>query len=99
MEPNVLLQYNATISQDRQVDTWAEKSFPNTTSQGGLGTDFSISLKRDSLFIDRETQLESKIPPPSRISLYGQDPGLSGVRSSGLGRPAAPIVTQVGNSI
>lgn len=46
------------------------------------------------MFLERESQLEPQLPV-SRISLYGQDPSLSGVRSSGLGRAGAPIVTQV----
>lgn len=54
----------------------------------------SVSTKRDSLFLDRETHLESQLLP-SGMSLYGQDPVLSGIRSSGLARAGAPIVTQV----
>ena len=49
---------------------------------------------RDSLYLDRETHLESQLLP-SGISLYGHDPMMSGIRSSGLGRAGAPIVTQV----
>ena len=64
-------------------------------AQAGLTNNFSLPVKRESLFVERENQLEPQLPS-SRISLYGQDPSLSGVRSSGLGRAGAPIVTQVG---
>lgn len=85
--------YN-TMSQDRQVAAWPEKSMVHNAPQTGLGSDFTLSVKRDSLFLDREAQLESQLTP-SGIPLYGQDPALSGLRSSGHGRPGAPIVTQV----
>ncbi|XP_057979306.1 RNA-binding KH domain-containing protein PEPPER [Malania oleifera] len=86
--------YNAMMLQDRQVETWADKSLMHSSSQTGISSDYPISVKRDPVFLDRETQMASKIPP-SGLSLYGQDSGLSGLRSSGLGRPVAPIVTQV----
>ncbi|XP_062163960.1 RNA-binding KH domain-containing protein PEPPER [Alnus glutinosa] len=88
--------YAAPVSQDRIVDTWPEKSSLHTASQTAVATDYplSVSTNRDSLFLDRETHLESHLLP-SGISLYGQDPGISGMRSSGLGRTGAPIVTQI----
>lgn len=86
--------YNTTISQERQVDTWADKPLLHSTSQTGVGTNYSIAAKRESLFLERETQLEPQVTS-SGISLYGQDPTLSGIRSSGLGRGAVPIVTQI----
>ncbi|KAF8392813.1 hypothetical protein HHK36_021050 [Tetracentron sinense] len=88
--------YNATISQDRAVETWADKtqSLLRTASQTAVSSDYPLSLKRDSLFLDRETQLESQIRH-SGLSPYGQDSGLAGLRSSGLGRAAVPIVTQI----
>ncbi|CAK9188003.1 unnamed protein product [Ilex paraguariensis] len=96
--------YNATISQDRAVESWPDKtqSLPHPTSasaaatplQTGSGSDFSLSVKRGNLFFDRESQLDSDITY-SKVSLYGQDPGLGGLRSTGLGRTAAPIITQV----
>lgn len=97
----------------------------HTASQTGVSTNYSLSAKRESLFLDRETQLESQLPSagislygkdpsiygkdpsiygkdPSIYgqdpSIYGQDPSLSSIRSSGIGRPGAPIVTQVGCS-
>ncbi|KAJ6434711.1 hypothetical protein OIU84_000030 [Salix udensis] len=59
----------------------------------GIVSDYSLSLKRDPSIYEHETQFEHKISQPG-FSLYG-DPGLGGLRSSGLGRATAPIVTQV----
>eukprot|EP00262_Sarcandra_glabra_P016705 TRINITY_DN552_c0_g2_i1.p1 TRINITY_DN552_c0_g2~~TRINITY_DN552_c0_g2_i1.p1 ORF type:complete len:479 (-),score=73.25 TRINITY_DN552_c0_g2_i1:425-1861(-) len=88
--------YTASITQDRPVDTWADKSqsLIHTTTQSGISNDYPISLKRDSLYFDRETQLDSQIQHTG-LSLYGQDPAVSGLRSSGLGRSAAALVTQI----
>ena len=62
------------------------------TSQTGIGSDYSLPAKRESLYLDRETPMEH-----SGYSIYSQEHGgLSGIRSSGLGRAGAPIVTQVG---
>lgn len=86
----------APVSQDRIVDTWPDKSLLHTASQTAIPTDYplSMSTKKDSLFLDRETRLESQLSAAG-ISLYGQDPTISGIRSSGLGRTGAPIVTQI----
>lgn len=89
----VHLQYTAPISQERQPDTWADKSLLHT----GGGTNYPLTTTRESLFLNRETQLESQLPS-SGLSIYGQEASLSSLRSSGLGRPGAPIVTQVGLS-
>ncbi|KAJ4962438.1 hypothetical protein NE237_022377 [Protea cynaroides] len=88
--------YNVSISQDRGVEAWPDKTqnMLQTASQTGISSDYPISLKRDSLYLDRETQMDSQIQHPG-LSLYGQDPSLTGLRSSTLGRSAAPIVTQV----
>lgn len=91
-----------TVSQERPVESWADKSHSlihssAPPSQAGISSDFSISIKRDPLFFEREAHMDSKIPH-SGLSLYGQDPGLGGLRSTGstaFGRTAAPIVTQV----
>lgn len=84
------------VSQDRKVDAWSDKSSLHTASQTAIASDYplSMSAKRDSLFLDRETHFESQLQS-SGLSLYGQDPALSGIRSLGLGRTGAPIVTQV----
>ncbi|KAM5578701.1 hypothetical protein ABKV19_008823 [Rosa sericea] len=42
---------------------------------------------------EKTSQLESQLPS-SGLSIYGQEASLSSIRSSGLGRPGAPIVTQ-----
>ncbi|TKY72769.1 RNA-binding KH domain-containing protein PEPPER [Spatholobus suberectus] len=86
--------YNAPISQDRQAETWSDKSLLHTTSQTSIFADIPLSTKRDSVVADRESQLDSLLPS-STMSLYGQDSSLSGVRSSALGRVGAPIVTTV----
>ncbi|XP_043713666.1 RNA-binding KH domain-containing protein PEPPER-like [Telopea speciosissima] len=88
--------YSATVSQDRGVEAWPDKTqnMLHTASQTGISSDYPISLKRDSMFLDREAQLDSQIQH-SGVSLYGQDPALTGLRSSTLGRTTAPIVTQV----
>jgi hypothetical protein len=54
-------------------------------------SDIPLPTKRDSIFADRESHLDSLISS----SIYGQDSSLSGVRSSTLGRVGAPIVTTV----
>lgn len=88
--------YSAPVSQDRMVDTWSDRSSLHSASQTAIATDYPISVsgKRDSLFLDRETHLDSHLLP-SGISLYAQEPVLSGLRSSGLGRAGGPIVTQI----
>ncbi|XP_027332011.1 RNA-binding KH domain-containing protein PEPPER-like [Abrus precatorius] len=86
--------YNATISQERQADTWVDKPSLHSASQPSIVGDIPLSTKRDSLFVDRESQLDSLLPP-STMSLYGQDSSLSGLRSSAISRPSAPIVTTV----
>ncbi|XVF89503.1 hypothetical protein PTKIN_Ptkin19aG0134800 [Pterospermum kingtungense] len=93
--------YNAKISQERPVDTWTDKSqfslHSASAHQTGIGSDYSLSLKRDPLY-DRETHLEPKIPPTG-LSLHGQDHGIGVIRSSGLTRAAAPIVTQMAQTM
>ncbi|XP_020221852.1 RNA-binding KH domain-containing protein PEPPER [Cajanus cajan] len=86
--------YNAPISQDRQAETWSDKSLLHTTSQTSIFADIPLSTKRDSILADRESQLDSLLPS-STMSLYGQESSLSGIRSSALGRVGAPIVTTV----
>lgn len=57
-------------------------------------SDIPLPSKRDSVFADRESHLDSLLSS-STMSLYGQDSSLSGVRSSSLSRVGAPIVTTV----
>ncbi|KAK9755326.1 hypothetical protein RND81_01G018100 [Saponaria officinalis] len=88
-------QYNDTISQDRPADAWADKT-PNLTSttlsQTLTDDDISLPYKREYYF-DREPDLESKLTR-SGVSLYGSDPAIGSLHSTGLTRSAAPIVTQ-----
>ncbi|GMP63581.1 hypothetical protein CsSME_00025213 [Camellia sinensis var. sinensis] len=79
---------------ERQVETWAEKSLLHSTSQIGMGANYPLAVKRDPLFHNCETQFESNIHS-SAISLYGQDPGLSGMRSSGLGHASGLFETHI----
>lgn len=58
--------------------------------QSAIGNDYGLPLKRDSFFIDRESQLDSQIPR-SGLALYGQDPAVSGLRSSALGRTGSAL--------
>jgi poly(rC)-binding protein 2/3/4 len=100
-------KYNVTVSQERPVvDSWADKPHSllhNTSSsaaptQSGLSSDFQLSLKREPLFFERESHLVDSKLPHAGLSLYGQDPGLGGIRSTastGFGRTTTPIVTQM----
>ncbi|XP_040371050.1 RNA-binding KH domain-containing protein PEPPER isoform X4 [Rosa chinensis] len=88
------LKYTAPVSQERQPDPWADKSLLHTATQTGGGTNYPLTATRESLFLSRESQLESQLPS-SGLSIYGQEASLSSIHSSGLGRPSAPIVTQI----
>ncbi|XP_077235159.1 RNA-binding KH domain-containing protein PEPPER-like isoform X2 [Tasmannia lanceolata] len=99
--------YSAPISHDHAVDTWADKtqSLIHTASLTGISNDYPrisndypLSSKRDSLFLDRETQLDPHIPH-SGVSLYGQDPAISRLRLSGLGRDPAALITQMAQTM
>ncbi|KAK6152196.1 hypothetical protein DH2020_014831 [Rehmannia glutinosa] len=85
--------YNAPATQERQVDAWSSKTLLHATPQTSLRDDYPVSVKRDSLFLERDGQIDTRIAS-SRHSLYGPEHGL-GIRSSTLGRPGGPIVTQV----
>ncbi|KAL3825623.1 hypothetical protein ACJIZ3_021652 [Penstemon smallii] len=77
-----------TATQEMQVD-----ALRHTTPQTSLGADYPVSMKRDSLFLERESHIESQIAS-IRHALYGQEHGL-GSRSSTIGRPGGPFVTQI----
>ncbi|XP_058755557.1 RNA-binding KH domain-containing protein PEPPER-like [Vicia villosa] len=85
---------NATISQDRQTDAWAEKQSLRSASQPSIVSDIPPSTKRDYFFADRESQLDSLLSS-STMSQYGQDSSISGLRSSAFNRASASIVTTV----
>ncbi|KAJ6804395.1 RNA-binding KH domain-containing protein PEPPER-like [Iris pallida] len=82
-------------AKDRTVDSWADKSLINTRQQPAVNNDYQLPLKRDSMFLDHESPMDSQMSHPGLSSMYRQDPSLSGLRSSGLGRNAAALVTQV----
>lgn len=85
-------------AQDRTADAWNDKtqSLMHTAQQSGLGSDYTLPLKRDSLFLERDSHLDSQIPRPGGLSsLYRPEPPLSGLHSTGLGRSAGVLVTQV----
>ncbi|WCJ30535.1 RNA-binding KH domain-containing protein [Euphorbia peplus] len=94
--------YNATLTQERPTDARADKTQPSFHSapapQIVIGSDYSLSLKRDPSIYDRETHLDPQ-NPQSALSLYGQDSAFGSISSSGpttgLGRTTAPVVTQV----
>ncbi|KAL0337122.1 UNVERIFIED_CONTAM: RNA-binding KH domain-containing protein PEPPER [Sesamum calycinum] len=89
--------YNAPAPQERQVDVWSEKTLLHANPQTSLGADYSASMKRDSLFLDRDSQMESRITS-SRLSLYGPEHGL-GSRSSTIGHSGGPVVTQIAQTM
>ncbi|GAB4837675.1 hypothetical protein Ancab_002526 [Ancistrocladus abbreviatus] len=88
--------YNAIISQDRAADAWSDRttqSLAQHASKTAISSDHSLSFKSDPYF-DREIQMDSKMLH-SGSSLYAGDSGMGGLRSMGVTRAAAPIVTQV----
>ncbi|KAK4432670.1 RNA-binding KH domain-containing protein PEPPER [Sesamum alatum] len=89
--------YNAPATQERQVDAWSEKTLLHANPQTSLGADYSVSMKRDSHFFDRDSQMESRIAS-SRLSLYGPEHGL-GSRSSTIGHSGGPVVTQIAQTM
>ncbi|KAK7281176.1 hypothetical protein RIF29_08926 [Crotalaria pallida] len=73
--------YKVPIAQDRPAETWFDRSsLQHTPLQTTIFADMPLSAKRDSVFADRESQLDSLLPP-STMSLYGKDSSLSGIRS------------------
>ncbi|XVF19033.1 hypothetical protein REPUB_Repub11eG0075600 [Reevesia pubescens] len=91
--------HNTVVAQDLQAETRAEKSSLLTASQSGIVIDLPVTSRRDSLFLERDTQLESRIPS-SGLSFYGQDAALSSIHStSGLVRSVVPFVTQIAQTM
>ncbi|KAI3827652.1 hypothetical protein L1987_01732 [Smallanthus sonchifolius] len=66
--------HNATATKEHQVDAWAEPMVHNG-SHNRAGSDFPLSMKSESLFLDREPQQESRAFS-SGLLFYGRDPGL-----------------------
>ncbi|KAL2534479.1 RNA-binding KH domain-containing protein PEPPER [Abeliophyllum distichum] len=88
---------NAPVTQERQVDAWSDKTLHSSSSQTAIDTDHPLPMKRDSLFLDRDSLMESHITP-SRLSLYGPESGLD-IRSSAMGRAGRPVVTQIAQTM
>ncbi|GJS05376.1 RNA-binding KH domain-containing protein PEPPER [Tanacetum coccineum] len=90
--------HNARIAQENQVEPWAERSTMNGGSHAQVGSDHPLSLKRESLFLDRLLQRESRVSS-SGLSLYGRDHELPTTRSSALGIDSSSFVTQVAQTM
>ncbi|KAF9595831.1 hypothetical protein IFM89_005317 [Coptis chinensis] len=61
------------------------------TSQAGIISDYPLLIKRDSVFLGCDTQLESQM----HHSSLGHDPVLSVLRTSGLSRASSAIISQL----
>ncbi|KAL7589427.1 RNA-binding KH domain-containing protein PEPPER [Lactuca sativa] len=85
----------AVTQESQQVETWAEKPMLHTT---GIGGDFSLPMRRETLFLDREPQRESHLSSHG-LSLYGRDPGLPSTHSPAIARTGGPIVTQIAQTM
>ncbi|KAL3361532.1 hypothetical protein AABB24_014418 [Solanum stoloniferum] len=101
MIPVIEKMYNVNISQDRLVESWADKpqsskfqpSGPAPASHAAAVSGYSFSMSRDPYLLDCETAMDSELPR-STLPRYGQDPRLGGIHTSVAGR-AGPIVTQI----
>ncbi|KAI3701716.1 hypothetical protein L6452_26992 [Arctium lappa] len=90
--------HNASATQEHQVEPWVETSMLHTGSHSRVGSDYPLSMKRESLFVNREPQRESQFSS-SGLSFYGRDPGLSTTRPPALGGTSSPFVTQVAHTM
>ncbi|KAL6519301.1 hypothetical protein OROGR_018621 [Orobanche gracilis] len=90
--------YNVA-AQERQVDPLSSNTLlhatPRTSSVGDI---YPVSVKRDSLFTERDNQMMDTRITSSRHSFYEPDYGV-GIRSSTLGRPGGPVVTQIAQTM
>ncbi|XP_010536892.1 PREDICTED: RNA-binding KH domain-containing protein PEPPER isoform X2 [Tarenaya hassleriana] len=87
-------EYLARASQGRRAEAIVDKSSLRSSSQSIIESEFSLLSRREPLFLERESRVESRIQAPG-VSIYSQDPVLSATRSPGLGRVTASFVTQV----
>ncbi|KAG0453011.1 hypothetical protein HPP92_025373 [Vanilla planifolia] len=84
-------------AQGHEPDAWADKTQSLIhPSQSGLGHDFGLTLKQDSLYLDHDPRPNSQFRHGT-LSLYGHDPVLSGWRPPGsnINRGSSGLVTQV----
>nr|XP_043621286.1 RNA-binding KH domain-containing protein PEPPER-like [Erigeron canadensis] len=97
-KPNDVAATPAT--QEPQVEpSWADKPMMRSSQPSvGGAADYSLPLRRETLFPDRELQRESHLTSHG-LSLYGRDPGLSTTRSPAIPRTGGPIVTQMSQTM
>jgi hypothetical protein len=86
------------VSQDRSSDSWSDMSHhsivPVQVNQPSSVVDEYIRpVTREALYLEREPLADHNIHR-SGVSLYGQDPALSTLRTSGI-HGASPLLTQV----
>lgn len=89
-----LFQLVKPATEHHVPDAWGDhrQSLVLSPQQNMIGNDYPFSLKRDSLFLNRDAQHDSQVLH-SRLSPYGQDPAL--YRFSGLGNMAGGVITKV----
>ncbi|XP_052134297.1 RNA-binding KH domain-containing protein PEPPER [Oryza glaberrima] len=92
---------NATVTQDRSTDAWTDISHPSIVSAQinqppPVVDEYILPMKRDPLFLEREPLIDHNIHR-SGVSLYGRDPALSTLRTSGIhgGGPGGPLLSQI----
>ncbi|ONK56367.1 uncharacterized protein A4U43_C10F7730 [Asparagus officinalis] len=77
---------------------WSNKaqSLIHAAQQSGIGSEYTLPLTRDSLFLERDSHFDSQMERPGGLSsLYRPEPPLSGLHPPGPLRSAAALVTQV----
>ncbi|KAI4377551.1 hypothetical protein MLD38_015157 [Melastoma candidum] len=85
---------NTIVPKDRQLmESWNDKSLLQSI-QSSASSDYSLSSKRESLFVDRDIHLESQLASAGALR-YRQDPALLAIHPGRVGRVDTPIVTQV----
>nr|XP_043628337.1 RNA-binding KH domain-containing protein PEPPER-like [Erigeron canadensis] len=89
------IAHDPSATQEHQLETWAEKSLVHTGSYSRV--DSPLSVKRESLYLDRESQRESRYSS-SGVLYYGRETGLSRTHSPAHGRTSA-FVTQVAQTM
>ncbi|KAK1420876.1 hypothetical protein QVD17_22807 [Tagetes erecta] len=94
----------AAATQEHQVETsWADKPVMHATSGPqsqfgfGGGIDYTLPMRRETLFADREPQ-QSHLTSHG-LSLYGRDPGLTTTLSPAIPRTGGPVVTQIAQTM
>ncbi|KAL6496379.1 hypothetical protein OROGR_029637 [Orobanche gracilis] len=91
--------YNAPAAQERQVDPLSSNTLLHATPRASsVGDIYPVSVKRDSLFTESDNQMIDPHNTSSRHSFYEPDYGV-GMRSSTLGRPGGPVVTQIAQAM